>query len=287
MKRLYIIVNKSYPTQVSFTLLNQSAKEKGVEVIPIVVEEFDFLQPPSFSSEDGLYRISTSETSRLIEKFLINKEVLSFYQNYEYCVGKFDNVIETTLLHQKNGLPIIPTILYSPYSSAELLKQYARSLNGFPLILKSIGGQHGVGVIKVDSLSSLYSLSDYIRSKSDLFILRKFIDCKQHARLIVLGEKVIDSIEYKMVKDDFRSNVGEKLHVLPQRFSQEIEDIAVQSVKILGLQFGGVDILIDQNNQGFIAEVNFPCFFPRCQLLTGTDISGMMVNFLIEKSTKL
>ena len=61
--------------------------------------------------------------------------------------------------------------------------------------------------------------------------------------------------------------------------------MAVKAVRSLGYEFGGVDILFEEEtNNPYIAEVNFPCFFPTTQRLTNIDISGKMIDFLINKS---
>lgn len=284
MKNLYLILRKgSNPT--TFDLLKKSAQERGIVVIPIYTEEFDFSQKLYLTSDDAIYKISKDKTSLLIEKYLINKEAVGFYANYLTYIRKTDDAVINLLIHQKLDLPIIKTI-FSVTNDKRILSRYVDELSGFPLIIKSMGGQHGVGVMKVDSLDSLYSVVDYLFKQDDSFILRKFIDYKEHARLIVLGNKVISSIEYKCVKDDFRSNVGNKLNIISKIFSNEVEKIAVDSVCSLEYEFGGVDILIDKNNQPFIAEVNFPCYFPRAQEYSGIDISGQMIDYLINKSRR-
>ncbi|KKQ44614.1 MAG: hypothetical protein US63_C0025G0019, partial [Candidatus Moranbacteria bacterium GW2011_GWC2_37_8] len=35
----------------------------------------------------------------------------------------------------------------------DLLQKYVEFLGGFPIIIKSLGGSHGVGVMKIDSFS--------------------------------------------------------------------------------------------------------------------------------------
>lgn len=282
MKNLYLILRKD-SNKTTFDLLKKSAEERGINVKPIYTDDFDFTENILLTKNDALYRISTDKNSLLLEKFLINENVISFYSSLKECISKLDNVVEATLIHEKNNLPIIKTI-FALTNNKSLLKKYAKKLDEFPLIIKSAGGQHGVGVIKIDSLESLYSVADYLHKQNDEFILRKFIDYREHARLIVLGDKVISSIEYKRVENDFRSNVGKKLTIVNKKFDPKIEEIAVRSVSVLGYEFGGVDILIDKNGSPFIAELNFPCYFPRAQQSSNIDISGQMIDFLINKS---
>jgi len=118
-------------------------------------------------------------------------------------------------------------------------------------------------------------------------ILREFIDQPTHARLIVLGDQVVDSIEYVAQGDDFRTNAGDTPSVRPKKFSPEMEAIAVQAVTVLGLEFGGVDMMTDEAGNDVVLETNFPCYFVRAQEATGTDVAGKMVEYLMAKSKSL
>lgn len=284
MKNLYLILRKD-SNKTSFNLLKKSAEERGIDVKTIHTEDFDFTKSVNLENNDALYNLCDDSNSQIIEKILINDKVTSYYKNYLNCVHKKNDVDDITsyIIHSKNNLPTIKSILIFSKDKKNLNK-YSKYLGGFPMIIKALNGSHGVGVMKVDSLESLRSIADYLNKQNGEFILRQFIDYKEHARLIVLGNKVISSIEYKRVENDFRSNVGEDLTIVNKKYDSEIENIAIKSVSVLGYEFGGVDILIDKNGNPFIAEVNFPCYFPRAQQYSNIDISGQMIDFLINKS---
>lgn len=179
------------------------------------------------------------------------------------------------------GIPAPKTVNYLPKDREALLK-YVDEVGGFPVCLKVLGGSHGIGVMCIDSKQSLFSVSDYLREQGEMVVMKEYCNVTSSARLIVLGDKVIDSIEYSAPKGDFRSNEGKAPNVSQKRFSKTVNEIAIQAVKSLGLEFGGVDIMITDNGAK-VAEVNYPCFFPRCQMLTGTDIAGKMVKYLRDK----
>jgi glutathione synthase/RimK-type ligase-like ATP-grasp enzyme len=104
--------------------------------------------------------------------------------------------------------------------------------------------------------------------------------------LIVLDNHVIDSIEYRAPTGDFRSNVGESPAAIAKIFTKEIQKIAIEAVSSLHWEFGGVDILLDASDAPYVTEVNLPCFFPRCQDCTGTDIAGHMLEYLLRKAKR-
>jgi RimK family alpha-L-glutamate ligase len=264
----------------SSKLLKKACQTKGVKFIQLNPEDYDFTQSIKFAKEDMLYRVQVSGKAKDLEKFLIDRQVTTFYKNYERAISSRSNI----LAYIKEGIPT-PKTIYRLTRNKELLSKYAKQL-GFPLIIKAMGGSHGVGIIKVDSPSSLFSIADYLLAndrKANL-IMKKFIDVKNSARLLVLGDKVIDSIQYRAPKGDFRSNEGATPNVAKKKFPKIIEEIGIKAVQAIGVEFAGVDILIDKKGKGYVAEVNFPCFFPRAQKLTGTDISRMMVEYLIDKS---
>jgi RimK family alpha-L-glutamate ligase len=287
MKFMPIIQHSSELDYITTQLLAKACKELAVEFSPIIADEFDFSSPTNISGDDFLYRVSIDDLSKQVEQvLLLNSNVRHFYTDLTTGVLKADNVFEASLIHQKHGLPIIPTIFNLPLDK-ERLATYADVLGGFPLILKATGGSHGVGVIKIDSLSSLSSIADFLSSKNQdstsRFILRKYIHFKSHARLITLEDRVIASIEYHKQGEEFRTNVGSELKVTPQDFGEKVNRIAIDSIKMLGWKFGGVDILLDEDGSAWIAEVNLPCFFPRAQEITGIDIAKEIVQYALKR----
>lgn len=265
-------------------LLQSSCEKLNIPFVGLTPDTYNLTNGLFFSKKDLLYRVSTSPQAKRLEKFLINRNVTTFYKSYERSLVSYPNL----LIYQKECIPT-PRTIYGLTRDKTRLKQYSEYVGGFPLIIKAVGGSHGVGIMKIDSLSSLYSVTDYLlaNNKASLFAMKEFINSTTSARLIVLGNNVIDSIEYFAPTEDFRSNEGDTPNVRIKTFPEEIKKTAVKAISALGLEFGGVDIVIDKTGRHFLMESNFPCFFPRAQKLTGTDISTMMVEYLIAKSKKL
>lgn len=287
LKNLYII-SKSNKSK-TFNSFKNAAARKGINLTHIDPEVFDFSKRYSLSKEDAIYRISTGATARTIEKILINDSVNHLYQEKNFCLGRIDRGLDGILIHQKKSLPIMNTIFSIP-KDKEVLSQYVEQLGGFPIIAKAMGGMHGVGVMKFDSMDSLSSASDYFNKDSQEFVLRKFIPHNEQARIIVLDNKVIATHTNLKPKQDFRTNVGknEVRKRTIKRYPEAIHKIAVEAVRVLGFRFGGVDIIFDtaDNNKPYIAEVNFPCAFPKTEELSKISISEKIIDFFIEQSKK-
>ncbi|HVX58607.1 MAG TPA: hypothetical protein VG964_02625 [Candidatus Saccharimonadales bacterium] len=285
MSKFYCVVNSKSSNSDDKTtagLLEKACHDRGIEFVNVDSESFDFSDPPELETGSALYRVSIDPASSMVFRLLVAENVATVYQNLLVAMSQR---ITSALTHQKFGLPVIPTIFDLP-RDREKLKKSVDTLGGFPIIIKAVGGSHGVGVMRADSFESLASMADYLNGQTGRFIMRKYIDFEHHARLNVLDGKVIDSVIYERPENDFRTNVS-GIRVRGHRFGDEIEDTAVRSVQALCSDFGGVDILIDKSGKGFLAEVNIPCFFPRTQMATGVDTAGMLVEHLVKKGIAL
>ncbi len=230
-----------------------------------------------------LYRISPGYVSRLLELKLFSGNAVAFYNDIfgQFIGGNIKDAHYS--IFEKNNVTI-PNTIYTPTNNKDLLRQFSKELGGFPIIVKITDSAHGEGVKKVDSLISLQKISRNLMKKKVNFILQEFImEGNEHARCIVLGNKVIDSVQYKAKKGSYISNAGDSPNVEEKKFSKEVEELAIKATHALGLEFGGVDIVVSKR-KNYVLEVNFPCNFMRCQDLTGKNISGLVVDYLLKKS---
>ncbi len=256
----------------------------GVEYREYTIANFPLSQLPVLGNDDLLYRISWGQKAHTAERMMITPTCTTFYTHWESAVGTRGC---SYFIHKNIGLPVIPSVPYIPVTEEDL-SAAIEYLGGFPLIVKMRGGSYGIGVMQVDSLQSLRSILDYLRSLRSSILIRKYIAHRYYARLIVLGDRVIAShITYPPV-GEFRTNASDSIKEKPEArvFSEDIQQIAVRAVRSLGIETGGVDLLFDENDQPYIAEVNFPNDFRYTQNVTGINIAEEMVKYLLEKQRR-
>lgn len=261
-------------------LLQKACTNRDIEFIHLEPRQFDFTQPPILNPGDALYRSSMSPLARAVERFLIRDDLATFYPTVNRALCDYDDLS----FHRLEGVPTPKTIL-GVANNYTLLKKYSEYLGGFPIVLKVLGKSSGAGVIKVDSLDGLSSVVRLVSSDPQAkFVLKSFIKTTFSVRAIVLGGEVIDAISYRSRRGDFRTNVQKDPIMQPYTLSPELKLISINAVRSLGVEFGGVDILIDDAGKAYVAEVNFPCVFPDVELTTGTNVAQLMVDYLQEKS---
>ncbi len=163
-------------------------------------------------------------------------------------------------------------------------KEIAKKL-GYPVIVKECYGSMGKGVYKADNEQELSAVMESVKTKPHLF--QEYIGYKKgvDARLIVIGGKVIASMERRN-SEDFRSNVarggtGAKVE-LPKEFIDTAEKIA----KELNLDYCGVDLLYGKDNKPIVCEVNSNAFFEGIEHTTGINVAKAYAEYIVNEISK-
>ena len=61
----------------------------------------------------------------------------------------------------------------------------------------------------------------------------------------------------------------------------------MQACQVLGLEFGGVDVLVHDSGRAYVLEVNFPCYFGHPKRAVDQDVAAVMVQHLKAKAQAL
>lgn len=279
MPRLYLLHHEKRSTGQSKTVrfFQAACTALQVDCEVLQMEGYPLSHLPVLQDGDALYRISTTHKARVAEQMMLHAGVRTFYAHW---TDGFRSRGASYFLHQKLGLPVIPSFPFAPVHADEVATVVER-LGGFPLIVKVRGGSKGVGVMRVDSLPSFRSVIDYVHANETPMLIRKYIPHAYYARVIVVGERVVASHITHAREDEFRTNAGPEERTREARLlAPDVQHMAVQAVQSLGFTTGGVDLLFDDQERPFIAEVNFPNDFTTTQEVTGIDIAQAMVRHL-------
>ena len=167
-------------------------------------------------------------------------------------------------------------------------EQVAEADIKFPLIMKTLRGSKGVGVLFVESAKALDSIVQLIHKQdedADL-LLQEYIKTDYDARVLVLGGKVLSTMKRPVIEGDFRSNVSqgskpEKLELT----ELEIEE-SLKAAKAVNGLWTAVDFIPSKNRTKeppFIIEVNSSPGTEGMEEATGRNISKEILEFFSEK----
>ncbi|MBL9066382.1 MAG: hypothetical protein JNN10_08815 [Sphingopyxis sp.] len=241
----------------------------------------DYSQLPQLCPGDMLF--NAGRGSARLETLLWTPGIGSFRTGVKEAA--FTNGGDTTVFCAvlgRQGFPVPRTYHRIPPSN-DNLGRIVEGLGGFPLIVKATDGSMGVGVMIAETMRSLRSMLDFLRTTGKEFILREYIEPRHVARLVVLGERVIASLKYAIDPEDFR---GMPYRMGGQRmdFGADAEWLAIEASRACHHEFTGVDIIIDHAGAARILEVNGPSNFVALEWDMGIPVGDLIVEHLMNKA---
>jgi gamma-F420-2:alpha-L-glutamate ligase len=215
----------------------------------------------------------TRSVMRQIEKFGI--PVI----NDADSISRVSDKLLTSQLLVKENLPIPKTILVNGDVDIELIEKEI----GFPCVVKATSGSKGKTVhlcqTKKD-FTSLMSLLGSISLKKTM-IIQEFVDARPGTdlRVWVIGGKTVVAMKRMGVEGDFRANISQGGTAELFEITDEVDYLARETARVLGLQIAGVDLLFDKDGYK-ICEANSSPGFEGMDMYCGQDMSQRIVDFI-------
>lgn len=177
------------------------------------------------------------------------------------------------------GLPIPATILGKFPMGVEIVEEEL----GFPLIVKTLRGTRGTGVLKCEDRSQFEDLAGLLESadaKAD-FLFQHYVRSShgRDVRVLVIGGRVIAAMERRSPAGHFKSNVSLGGVGIAYTPTGEMADLAARAADTLGLEVAGIDILFD--NEGYrICEANSAPGFQGLERACGIDVPNAIFDWI-------
>ena len=174
-------------------------------------------------------------------------------------------------------------IMYVDTKDDLFLDGVEKELN-YPIVVKNVYGSMGKGVYLAENRNKLDALFDKLKLFPHLY--QEYIGegFGKDIRVIVVDNRVICSMEREN-KEDFRSNIGLGGKGREISLTKAQEELALRSVKLLGLDYAGVDI-ISKEGKDYICEVNSNAFFKEIEEVTGKNVAKAFATCVFSKIYK-
>jgi ribosomal protein S6--L-glutamate ligase len=192
------------------------------------------------------------------------------------------NKIETQIKLNEVGIKTPKTALFT---NEEQLEHALESIGGiFPVILKTITGTHGVGVLRADSKPSLLSIVQQMLKTGTEFMIQEYIEHEESARVLLLDGKQLAAVMRTTPKDDFRTNAHQGAELKVHEPSEKELEIVKKAADAIGINFAAVDyILVD--DEVILLEVNGSPGFEAMQKTVEVNIADEVIKYCLELSS--
>lgn len=178
----------------------------------------------------------------------------------------------------QHGLPVPPSLTVG---SAAFLEDAVSEVGEYPFILKPFHGTHGMGVMLLDTPTSLTSTVDALCDLHQDYVIQSFIAEAGGVdiRVLVVGGEVVAAMKRSAPPGEFRANIHKGASGETITLSDEYIRLAIEAAAALELEIGGVDLL--PTNEGpVVLEVNPSPGFEELESVTGIDIADAIIEFV-------
>ena len=212
--------------------------------------------------------------------------------NSRKCIETCADKYLTYLNLFKNGINQPRTVLIPNDSKLSVSNAAKKLKNKFPVVLKTLQGSKGVGVVLIESLISLQStiqLFNKFSENSDI-ILQEYIKTKYDIRVVIVKNKIIAAVKRKKVVDDFRSNISQGSIACKIKLTKLESEICIKVAKSVSGCFVGVDFIPSsdrKNKEPYILEVNHSPGTQGVSQAMGREISEEAINIILNEKNKI
>ena len=226
----------------------------------------------------GSVRLKKSYLDLLSQLEKIGVCMVNSRETVEISADKY----RTYLKLQDYGLTQPKTVLIP---NADTLQQSLESLDSkFPIIMKTLEGSKGVGVLYIESERQIESLVQLLYNQNEDvdLLIQEYIKTDGDIRVIVLGGKVIASMKRDVVEGDFRSNVSQGAKVKEYELTDLELEQCLLAAKAIDGSWVAVDFIPSKNPKTeppYILEVNHSPGTEGIEKATGNNIVKKVVDF--------
>ncbi len=157
------------------------------------------------------------------------------------------------------GLNQPKTVLVPNEDSIE--KSFENLDTKFPIILKTLRGSKGIGVLFVESERALNSVVQLIFKSDPMadLLIQEYIKTDFDVRVIILDGKIVATMQRDVLEGDFRSNYSQGAKVKKYNLSELETEQSLLAVKSIGSILSAVDFIPSndpKNKPPYMLEVN-------------------------------
>ncbi|NLM96010.1 MAG: RimK family alpha-L-glutamate ligase [Halanaerobiaceae bacterium] len=178
-----------------------------------------------------------------------------FSVNSSVSIETVRDKLYTHQILAESKLPVPKTMLLKFPVDYEHIKKHM----GFPMIIKTLSGSLGRGVFLAENMTMFENIARIVEiaNPNMNIILQEMIMTSygKDLRIFVVGGRVVGSMLREARDSDYRANYSAGGRVSYFELTEEIEWLALEATRILGLDVAGVDLLF--HKEGFmVCEVN-------------------------------
>ena len=282
------------PKLYSHQRIMAAAKARGHEVVPVDYlrcymnitsrkPELRYLGERLTGFDAAIPRIAASHTYyglAVLRQF----EVMGVYPlNESVAIDRSRDKLRSLQILARDGVGLPVTAFANASTRTDDVLEI---VGGAPVVIKLLEGTQGIGVVLAETHKSAKSVIEAFHGADIAILVQEFIKESEgrDIRALVIGRKVVATMERAGAKGDFRSNLHRGGTATQVELSPLERATAVKAARSMGLNVAGVDLLRSKRGP-VVMEVNSSPGLEGIEKTSNIDVATAIIAFL-EKNAK-
>lgn len=260
----------------------QAFEERGIDYQRLDDRKisFDIDDPKPWQHFDAILERSISYNSGLYALRMLNAFGIPTVNKASVAENCGDKLVTSALLAQA-GIPQPHTVTaFTTKAALEAIEAF-----GYPVVLKPVVGSWGRLLAKINDREAAEAILEHKATlgsvQHSVFYIQEYIEKPgRDIRVSVIGGRVVSAMYRKSqhwITNTARGGEGELCPI-----TAEIESLSLQSAEAIGGGVLAVDLIEHPQKGMLVNEVNHTMEFHTAQPLSGVDIAGEIVNYVME-----
>lgn len=241
---------------------------------------FDLSNPAPWVQYAAVLERSISYTSGLYALRVLNAWGVPTVNTAGVAEACGDKLITSALLNRHAVPQPRNAIAFTPESALEVIEAF-----GYPVVLKPVVGSWGRLLAKINDRDAAEAILEHKSTlgsvQHSVFYIQEFIHKPgRDIRVALVGDRVLTAMYRKSehwITNTARGGEGEICPLTP-----EIEQLSLQASQAVGGGVLAVDLIEHPQKGLLVNEVNHTMEFHTAQPLSGIDIAGEIVSFVLQ-----
>lgn len=249
-------------------IIDISSQKPAVRFMGRTLDEFEAVIP----------RVGTGQTfygAAVVRQFEMMK---TFVANRSQAITSSRDKLRSLQLLTRKGVDMPVTgFAHSTKDIAGLLEL----VGGTPVVIKLLESTQGVGVILAENRKAAEAVIEAFRQLDANILVQEYIaEAKAtDIRCLVVGDRVVAAMKRVGEPGEYRSNLHRGGRAEPVQLTPEIERVALEATRAVGLNIAGVDLLPSKRGP-LVMEVNSSPGLEGVEEATGIDVAGEIIDFI-------
>lgn len=153
-----------------------------------------------------------------------------------------------------------------------------------PLVVKHLKKTRGRDVFRFNAQKEVLDFfSQNKKQRPDRYLIQEWYPARSYYRVLVLGGKVLGAMERISLLRENKPKIPLAERSKKTVLTEELKKISLLAARAAGIEFGGLDIMLDKGGRLKVLEINRSPKFQRFSQITGINVAEKVIRRIENK----